>query len=45
LSPTVKDLLTGTAEDDAKIVEYLTKTTLVGTLPVPHPILIRKYVD
>jgi len=43
LSPTVKDLLTGTAEDDAKIVEYLTKTTLVGTLPVPHPILIRKY--
>ena len=26
-----------------KVVEFLERYTLVGLLPVPHPILIRKY--
>jgi hypothetical protein len=25
------------------VVEFLQRTTLVGLLPVPHPIVIRKY--
>jgi len=29
--------------DSAQIMEYLKTITLVGLLPVPHPILIRKY--
>jgi len=29
--------------DEGQVLEYLKKTTMVGLLPVPHPILIRKY--
>eukprot|EP01135_Chromosphaera_perkinsii_P003428 Nk52_evm52s242 gene=Nk52_evmTU52s242 len=29
--------------DDTEIIEFLRHGTLVGLLPVPHPILIRKY--
>jgi hypothetical protein len=29
--------------DDAAIVNFLSNTTMVGLLPVPHPIVIRKY--
>ena len=29
--------------DDTEIIEFLKHGTLVGLLPVPHPILIRKY--
>jgi len=31
------------AIDDATIMSFLTNTTMVGLLPVPHPIVIRKY--
>jgi Dyggve-Melchior-Clausen syndrome protein len=29
--------------DEQRIIEFIQKTTLVGLLPVPHPILIRRY--
>lgn len=29
--------------DEAQLVSYISKTTMVGLLPVPHPIVIRKY--
>jgi len=29
--------------DDSTILTFLTNTTMVGLLPVPHPIVIRKY--
>lgn len=29
--------------DDATIMSFLGHTTMVGLLPVPHPIVIRKY--
>ena len=29
--------------DDATIMAFLANTTMVGLLPVPHPIVIRKY--
>lgn len=29
--------------DDATILNFLSNTTMVGLLPVPHPIVIRKY--
>ena len=29
--------------DDANIMSFLANTTMVGLLPVPHPIVIRKY--
>jgi len=41
--PKVKQLCTGEADDEEKIIAYLQRTTMVGVLPVPHPILIRKY--
>jgi hypothetical protein len=31
------------AKDDSTVIEFLKNGTLVGLLPVPHPILIRKY--
>jgi hypothetical protein len=41
--PSIDSIVDGTASDQEKIVDYLRKTTLVGILPVPHPILIRHY--
>ncbi len=32
-------------DDETHILDYLRGTTLVGLLPVPHPILIRRYQD
>lgn len=29
--------------DESEIIKFLQHGTLVGLLPVPHPILIRKY--
>lgn len=29
--------------DESEVIEFLHKGTLVGLLPVPHPITIRKY--
>eukprot|EP00802_Teleaulax_amphioxeia_P007698 Tamp_07705.p1 GENE.Tamp_07705~~Tamp_07705.p1 ORF type:complete len:632 (+),score=163.56 Tamp_07705:441-2336(+) len=34
---------TGNVNDETIVVEFLKTTTMVGLLPVPHPILIRKY--
>jgi hypothetical protein len=31
------------ADDEAAILAWLQKTTLVGILPVPHPIMVRQY--
>jgi len=33
----------GTDVDDARVLQFLKSTTVVGVLPVPHPIVIRKY--
>jgi hypothetical protein len=43
LVPRVQALCDGEASDEAKIMMFLKNTTLVGVLPVPHPILIRRY--
>jgi len=43
VSPRIKNLITGSATDEAAIIQYLQASTLVGLLPVPHPIVIRKY--
>lgn len=43
LKPQIKNLLTGNATDEEQILKYLKNTTLVGLLPVPHPIITRKY--
>jgi len=43
VSPQIATLITGSAIDETHILTYLQNTTLVGLIPVPHPILIRKY--
>eukprot|EP01112_Ceratiomyxa_fruticulosa_P011774 TRINITY_DN3228_c0_g1_i1.p1 TRINITY_DN3228_c0_g1~~TRINITY_DN3228_c0_g1_i1.p1 ORF type:complete len:920 (-),score=197.60 TRINITY_DN3228_c0_g1_i1:95-2854(-) len=43
LSPQIQRLCTGSAADETQILEFLQKSTLVGILSVPHPIVIRKY--
>jgi len=43
LSPQIQTLITGSATDEAQIISYLQNNTLVGLLPVPHPIVIRKF--
>eukprot|EP01121_Diplochlamys_sp_Union-15-3_P011971 TRINITY_DN3522_c0_g1_i1.p1 TRINITY_DN3522_c0_g1~~TRINITY_DN3522_c0_g1_i1.p1 ORF type:complete len:876 (-),score=148.76 TRINITY_DN3522_c0_g1_i1:16-2643(-) len=43
LAPKIEHLLTNGAVNESAITDYLKKTTLVGLLPVPHPILIRRY--
>lgn len=41
--PQIEAIVEGAATDQEKILQFLKKTTLVGILPVPHPILIRHY--
>jgi hypothetical protein len=41
--PHVRALCDGGADDDDRILAFIASNTLVGVLPVPHPILIRKY--
>jgi hypothetical protein len=41
--PQIESIVEGAATDQDKIINFLKKTTLVGILPVPHPILIRHY--
>jgi len=44
LQPQVDQVCTQSGfTDEGQVLEYLKKTTMVGLLPVPHPILIRKY--
>jgi hypothetical protein len=31
------------AVDELQVIEFIRRTTMVGLLPVPHPIIIRKY--
>ncbi|TPX57219.1 hypothetical protein PhCBS80983_g03995 [Powellomyces hirtus] len=45
LAPTIEQLCVEKGiNDDRKVLEYLESGTLVGVLPVPHPIFIRKFV-
>ena len=45
LAPQVDDLCDGRngVVSEEEIISFLRDTTLVGLLPVPHPIVIRKY--
>lgn len=45
LEPKIQQLITGSGEDEHVILNFLQNNTIVGILPVPHPIVIRKYVD
>eukprot|EP01107_Rhizomastix_libera_P009604 TRINITY_DN25705_c0_g1_i1.p1 TRINITY_DN25705_c0_g1~~TRINITY_DN25705_c0_g1_i1.p1 ORF type:complete len:730 (-),score=242.37 TRINITY_DN25705_c0_g1_i1:56-2224(-) len=42
ISPQLEKIVHGDAGDEVLIQEWLSKTTLVGILPVPHPIVTRK---
>jgi hypothetical protein len=39
----VRGMVRGEADDEQRIMAFLHRSTLVGALPVPHPIVIRKY--
>uniref|UniRef100_A0A6U4MU41 HID1 domain-containing protein n=1 Tax=Hemiselmis andersenii TaxID=464988 RepID=A0A6U4MU41_HEMAN len=44
LLPQLEEFCTeGQVNDEGVVVDFLKTTTMVGLLPVPHPILIRKY--
>ncbi|KAI8817091.1 high-temperature-induced dauer-formation protein-domain-containing protein [Fimicolochytrium jonesii] len=45
LAPTIEQLCVEQGiNDDRKVLEYLNSGTLVGVLPVPHPIFVRRFV-
>jgi hypothetical protein len=41
--PRVKTMITSSADDQSKILMFLENTTMVGILPLPHPIILRKF--
>jgi len=41
--PRVKTMITNSTDDQAKILAFLENTTMVGILPLPHPIILRKF--
>ena len=44
LTPPIEEMIqTEDVVDENRIIEYIRRTTMVGLLPVPHPIVIRKY--
>lgn len=43
LVPQVEELVAREQMDEGQVVAFLKQTTMVGLLPVPHPIVIRKY--
>lgn len=43
LGPLVEDFAKNSSIDELQVMELIRKTTMVGLLPVPHPIVIRKY--
>ncbi len=43
LVPQLEELTQKGFTDESKVIEFLHNTTMVGLLPVPHPIVIRKY--
>ena len=40
--PRLHTICTGGADDEERILHFIRSTTMVGLLPVPHPILIRR---
>ncbi len=43
LAPQIEEFSTQQSVDERQVVDFLKTTTMVGLLPVPHPIVIRKY--
>jgi len=43
LGPLVEEFTKSSATDELQVMDLIRKTTMVGLLPVPHPIVIRKY--
>lgn len=43
LVPQIEELGSKQVVDEKAVVDFLHSTTMVGLLPVPHPIVIRKY--
>ena len=43
LSPQVDELITSGGNSHEHVLAFIRETTMVGLLPVPHPIVIRKY--
>jgi hypothetical protein len=43
LAPQIEEFSTQQSVDEKQVVDFLKSTTMVGLLPVPHPIVIRKY--
>jgi hypothetical protein len=44
LGPSIEALcIENGVNDDRKVIEYLQSGTLVGLLPLPHPLFIRKF--
>jgi len=41
--PQVKSMVNNNAEDETRILTFLDNTTIVGLLPLPHPIILRKF--
>ena len=44
LTPKVEELCVHESVDEVTVLEYLKKATLVGVLPQPPPIFVRKFV-
>jgi len=43
MMPPLQLILQGSASDESQLLECIKKANLVGLLPLPHPIIIRKY--
>jgi len=45
LVPQIQELVNRSEHsiDESQIMDFIVNTTMVGLLPVPHPIVIRKY--
>jgi len=43
LVPQVDELAAAGGVDEMQVLDFIRQTTMVGLLPVPHPIVIRKY--
>lgn len=43
LVPQVEEMASNGSVEETQVLEFIHRTTMVGLLPVPHPIVIRKY--
>lgn len=43
LVPQIDELTSSGGVDEMQVLEFIRQTTMVGLLPIPHPIVIRKY--